>query len=268
MGSPVPIAISSFSRARYVDGKNEAELRLAIEKVGIAGITRMKAFSATFDNPARFPFIVSEIVLDLLQIQSKESTATSYITTLINREIKRAENNKLPGATVSECLEQQILLAEYLIPDLDDAPCILVHGDPTAENVIVDQDLNVKAIIDLGFAEIILLQFSTCFPNFLTHDFESEHEPVEAEYGSETDGPLVWRSRNIMMRRDREFYLQCVEKLSCGGPMLEKYYRLLAAEDEIRRYWWVVAATKLKVHRAMAACNWLRTGPALKPLSF
>lgn len=79
--------------------KKEVELRLAIEKVGILGITKLNTFSATFDNPARFPFIVSEwaegtqlrwtesypavpqrdkvlrsvarIVLDLLQIQNK-----------------------------------------------------------------------------------------------------------------------------------------------------------------------------------------------------
>lgn len=65
-----------------------------------------------------------------------------------------------------------------------------------------------------------------------------------------------------MMRRDWEFYLRCVEELSRGHPMLEAYYKLLAAEDEIKRYWWIMAATKLKVHRAMAACNWLRTDHA------
>ncbi|OBT74311.1 hypothetical protein VF21_06877 [Pseudogymnoascus sp. 05NY08] len=237
-----PLQFRAFPEHVVLTVKKEVELRLAIEKAGVQGIPRLKAF---------------------------KYTATSYITTLINRKIKRAENNKLPGATVSECLDQQSLIEEFLIPDLDDTPCVLVHGDLTAENVIVDEDFNVKAIIDLGFAEIIPLQFSACFPNFLTHDFESEHEPVEVEYGSSTDGPLVWRSRNTeIMRRDRAFYLECVEGFSRGDPMLGKYYELLATEDEIRRYWWIVAATKLKVHRAMAACNWLRTDHASKLPSF
>lgn len=119
-------------------------------------------------------------------------------------------------------------------------------------------------IIDLGFAEIIPLQFSACFPNFLTHEFDSPHEPVEVEHGSGAGGPLVWGARNTeMMRRDRAFYLQCVMELSTGDPMLEAYYQLLAAKNEIRRHWWLVAATKLKVHRAMAACNWLRTSPPI-----
>lgn len=113
-------------------------------------------------------------------------------------------------------------------------------------------------IIDLGFAEMIPLQFAACFPNFLTHDFQSLHDQAEVEHGN-THGPLVWRPKNTpMMRRDRAFYLQCVKELSEGDPMLEEYYRLLADKDEIRRYWWLMAATKLKVHRAMAACNWLR----------
>ncbi|OBT94441.1 hypothetical protein VE01_07189 [Pseudogymnoascus verrucosus] len=251
-----PLQFRAFPEHVVLTAKREAELRLAIEKSGIARMTRMKAFSATFDNPAQFPFIVSEWV-EGTQLRWTESfpelpqrdknIRPLHVTTLINRKIKRAENNKLPGAAVSECLDQQSLIAEYLIPDLDDPPCVLVHGDLTTENVIVDEDFNVKAIIDLGFAEIIPLQFSACFPNFLTHEFESLHEPFEAKHGSETDGPLVWRSKNTeVMRRDREFYLRCVEEFSRGDPMLEAYYELLAAEDEIKRYRWIMAATKLK----------------------
>ncbi|KAM5446987.1 hypothetical protein MaudCBS49596_006167 [Microsporum audouinii] len=266
--------------------EREVALRLAIEKNAITGIPKLKTFSATFNNLARFPYIavewaegtqlqwtetwpnvpqrdkviqsVAHTVISLLKIQNKEHTATSYITTLINRKIKRAQEGKLPGATEKECLDQQNLISEYLIPDLDQSPCVLVHGDLSTENIIIDLDFNVKAIIDLGFAEMIPLQFAACFPNFLTHDFQSLHDQVEVEHGN-THGPLVWRPKNTpMMRRDRAFYLQCVKELSEGDPMLEEYYRLLADKDEIRRYWWLMAATKLKVHRAMTACNWLR----------
>lgn len=86
-----------------------------------------------------------------------DETATSYITTLVNRKIKRARDNKLPAATVSECLDQQSLMAEYLIPNLDHAPCVLIHGDLTTENIIVDQDFNVKAYVPLS-----LLHMLTC----------------------------------------------------------------------------------------------------------
>ncbi|KAF3479708.1 uncharacterized protein GIQ15_06684 [Arthroderma uncinatum] len=151
------------------------------------------------------------------------------------------------------------LIAEYLIPSLDQSSCVLVHGDLSTENIIIDQDFNVKAIINLGFAEKIPFQLSACFPNFLTHDFQTPHDQVEVEYGNNTDGHLVCKPKNTpTMRRDRVFYLQCVKELSEGDPMLEEYYQLLASKDEIRRYWWLMAATKLKVHQAMAVCNWLR----------
>ncbi|OBT46060.1 hypothetical protein VE00_02881 [Pseudogymnoascus sp. WSF 3629] len=236
-----PLQFRAFPEHVMLTVKNEAELRLAIEKAGISVLHSIVLHVSLSSFPSgqkgRNCGGLKHIPRSHNGRKCFKYTATSYITTLINRKIKRAENNKLPGATISECLDQQSLIAEYLMPDLDDAPCVLVHGDLTAENVIVDEDFNVKAIINLGFAEIIPLQFSACFPNFLTHDFESLYEPVEVEHGSGTDGPLVWQSRNTeMMRRDREFYLRCVEEFSRGDSMLEKYYQLLAAEDEVRRY--------------------------------
>lgn len=94
-----PLQFRAFPAHVVQTVKKEVELRQAIEKAGIQGIMKLKAFSATFDNPARFPFVVSEwaegtqlrwtdsypalpqrnkvirsvarIVLDLLQIQNK-----------------------------------------------------------------------------------------------------------------------------------------------------------------------------------------------------
>lgn len=96
----LPLQFRAFPEHAVLTVKKEADLRLAIEKAGIQGIMRLRAFSATFENPARFPFIVSEwaegtqlrwtksypalpqrekvlrsvarIVVDLLQIQNKD----------------------------------------------------------------------------------------------------------------------------------------------------------------------------------------------------
>lgn len=189
---------------------------------------------------------------------------------------------------MSECLDQQNLIAKYLVQQLDQAPCILVHGDLTVENIIVDEEFKVKAYV-LPFPHSTLihlthnhavsstsdaqkssqLQFSACFPNFLTHEFQSPHEPLEVEHGSGADGPLVWQTRDTaMMRRDRAVYVQYVKEISRRDEILEVYYQLLASRDEIKRFLWLMAATKLKVHRAMAACNWLQkfgTDPQAKP---
>jgi hypothetical protein len=108
---PFPLQFRAFPEHVMLTVKNKAELRLAIEKAGISGITKLKAFSATFDSPARFPFIVSEwaegtqlpwtetypaqpqrekvlqsvarIVLDLLQIQNKGWSHVSCLLRLL-----------------------------------------------------------------------------------------------------------------------------------------------------------------------------------------
>jgi len=60
-----------------------------------------------------------------------------------------------------------------------------------------------------------------------------------------------------MMRRDRKFYLQCIhERAVVEGGILEDYYRVISREDEIKRHWWITAASQIDVHIAMVSCNW------------
>lgn len=60
-----------------------------------------------------------------------------------------------------------------------------------------------------------------------------------------------------MMRRDRKFYLQCIhERAVAEGGILEDYYRVISREDEIKRYWWIAAASQIDVHVAMVSCKW------------
>lgn len=103
------------------------------------------------------------------------------------------------------------------------------------------------SIIDLGWAELVPLQFAAVYPRFLTH------EPVKGE-------GYDWRARNTeQMEQDRAFYLECVKERASreeGNSMLMNYYRVLAREDEIARYWWLTAASRIDIHRAMAECDW------------
>ena len=45
---------------------------------------------------------------------------------------------------MAECLEQKRLIQDYWLPQLDDAFHVLVHGDLSANNVIVDEHFDVK----------------------------------------------------------------------------------------------------------------------------
>lgn len=60
-----------------------------------------------------------------------------------------------------------------------------------------------------------------------------------------------------MMRRDRQFFLDCVRDIARSvGGIAQDYYQLLARPDECSRYWWVKAIRLADVHVAMCACNW------------
>ena len=61
-----------------------------------------------------------------------------------------------------------------------------------------------------------------------------------------------------MMRRDHAYYLQCIhERAIVEGGMVEDYYQVISRQDEIKRYWWVVAGSQIDVHKAMASRNWV-----------
>ena len=77
-------------------------------------------------------------------IRTPGCTAKEYITKMIDRKIARAREKNLRGGTVSECLDQRSLTQEYWIPELDDASHVMVHGDLSANNIVVDEHLHVK----------------------------------------------------------------------------------------------------------------------------
>jgi len=45
---------------------------------------------------------------------------------------------------MAECLQQKHLILDYWLPELDDSYHILVHGDLSANNIIVDEHFDVK----------------------------------------------------------------------------------------------------------------------------
>ncbi|KAL9024041.1 MAG: hypothetical protein Q9196_006805 [Gyalolechia fulgens] len=273
--------------------EKEVRFRKAIERANISRFQQLIGYSSSCDNLVQAPFIalswtdgvrlqwtdqspadegdrnkvissIAQATIDLLSVRSigkfqidahhsgcyadpaQACSAREYITTKIDRKLLRAEKGELRGGTVAECLEQKRLIQDYWLPQLDDAFHVLVHGDLSANNVIVDEHFNVKCVIDLGWADFVPLQFAAVYPRFLTH------EPS-------WNGRMVkWpKESSPMMRRDREFYLQCVHQRAVAeGGMVEDYYRVLSREDEIQRYWWIAAASQIDIHIAMASCNW------------
>ncbi|KAK4189872.1 hypothetical protein QBC35DRAFT_379302 [Podospora australis] len=188
---------------------------------------------------------VANASLDLLRVQRPGETALEWITYKIDRKIARAKSNEPRGGTVTECEDQKQLIPKYWMPELDNAPHVLVHGDIAGNNIIVgNTPLAVQSFIDSGWAEFVPLQFAAVYPRFLTH------EPREGAQG--------FSARNTQqMKQDRAFYLECVEIRARreGGFELD-YHRTLSRNDEPSRYWWFTAASRIDIHRAMALCSW------------
>jgi hypothetical protein len=115
-----------------------------------------------------------------------------------------------------------------------DSPSLISHPSTNASD----------SIIDLGWAELLPLQFAAVYPRFLTY------EPNE--------GVLGFASRDTkQMREDRTYYLKCIHGRATreGGIALD-YYRVLSREDEPSRYWWFTAASRIDIHKAMVSCGW------------
>ena len=77
------------------------------------------------------------------------------------------------------------------------------------------------------------LLLKATYSAFLTHDPTQEGEG------------LNWAMRDTEeMHKDRAYYLKCVQHLAAlRGDLIEKYYKILARQDEVNKYWWFVPAS-------------------------
>ena len=154
------------------------------------------------------------------------------------------------------------LLERYWIPHLDKAPRVLVHGDLSANNIIVGMNSNLKrslsvdtrtvhgfadlvSILDSGWAEMVPLQFAATYPRFLTH------EPLQ-------HGSFDWTATDTnRMQKDRLVSRECIrDRAVHEGGVCQVYYDILCREDEINCHWWFVAISEADKHMAMVSCDW------------
>jgi len=180
----------------------------------------------------------------------------------IQRKIERAEKGSYSGGNVQSCKKQMSLLERYWIPYLDKEPRVLVHGDLSANNIIMDQHSNLKrlplvdtqsvydfanldSILDLGWAEMVPLQFAATYPRFLTHEPQSH-------------GTFDWVTTNTdCMQKDRLVFRECVrERAIHEGGFCQVYHDILCRDDEVKRYWWFIAISEADKHMAMESCDW------------
>jgi aminoglycoside phosphotransferase (APT) family kinase protein len=104
-------------------------------KVGI------ESFACCFFSWFFLERTISELTL-LLGI-----SARGEITAKMQRKIVRAKEGRYSGGDFISCIEQMDLLKKYWIPELDHAPRVLVHGDLSPNNIIVDEHYDVQGFV-------------------------------------------------------------------------------------------------------------------------
>jgi aminoglycoside phosphotransferase (APT) family kinase protein len=58
----------------------------------------------------------------------------------MDRKIKRVLSGQLHTAKLKDCLRQRSLIRRYMIPELNDSPWVMVHGDLSVANITTDSD--------------------------------------------------------------------------------------------------------------------------------
>ncbi|KAK3045709.1 hypothetical protein LTR09_012743 [Extremus antarcticus] len=156
----------------------EAELRNydELEAKGLPWAPKCHGRSLTFDNPAGYPFIVlswidgsklawtesfpqrplrddiltqmAKMQLDLIEytLENSHSTTTEFFERLLRNRRSRVEQFKFADLSLQDCLDQQALLSTILGADGSDTALAMDHGDFKPENIIVDQEYNVKGM--------------------------------------------------------------------------------------------------------------------------
>jgi hypothetical protein len=73
----------------------------------------------------------------------KGITVTEHLTRIIYHKIDRVRNGLLPEITEKDSLDQRNILSSVLLPELEDAPFTMDHGDLATQNIIIDAEHNV-----------------------------------------------------------------------------------------------------------------------------
>ncbi|KAL7786153.1 kinase-like domain-containing protein [Trichoderma afarasin] len=88
-----------------------------------------------------------------LVVLGSTSAATFFQRRMKNRSTQVREG-RAPGLSEEDCINQQALVCQVLGQDQNDTAFAVEHGDIKPSNIIVDEDYNIKCVIDWGFCHL------------------------------------------------------------------------------------------------------------------
>ncbi|EHK21060.1 uncharacterized protein TRIVIDRAFT_202272 [Trichoderma virens Gv29-8] len=186
--------------------QTEVRLLQTLESKGFRWSPRCCGFSPTFDNPIKYPFIIltwiegstltwdddfprqplrdvllgqiASIQLSLITctLENRSTSAAAFFQRRMGNRLAQVREGRIPGLSEKNCIEQQALVSQVLGEDQNDTAFAVEHGDIKPNNIIIDQDYNIKCIIDWGFAAFVPITKATGLPRFL---WSSDSDPAE-----------------------------------------------------------------------------------------
>lgn len=93
-------------------------------------------------------------------------TTTTWLTESVDRGLRRSVRQNKSGDAI-DYLIQRSMVPKHIVPEYDDSPWVVVHGDLHNGNIIVDEEFNIRGVIDWDFTFASPLQKAATFPKLL-----------------------------------------------------------------------------------------------------
>ncbi|OPB44569.1 hypothetical protein A0O28_0028880 [Trichoderma guizhouense] len=225
----------------------EVHILQKLEEKGFHWSPRCRGFNLTFDNPIKYPFIVltwvdgSPLTWDdnfpPQPLRGSTSAATFFQRRVKNRSTQVREG-RIPGLSEEDCIKQHAVVCQVLGQDQHDTAFAVEHGDIRPDNIIVDEDYNIKCVIDWGFATFVPISKAAGLPRFL--------------WSSDTDPAGVAPSQNLL--KDIRAYITCFSSQTLPKELSMPH--LQNTEDVYFRTLCLESTSSKQVHASMARAGW------------
>ncbi|KAK2791821.1 hypothetical protein FQN52_004504 [Onygenales sp. PD_12] len=262
----VPLFVRNASREAIVGlVQCEANVLRELEIKDFRWAAKLRGCSLTFDNDVGYPFValtwipgsplswsddvpprtvrdkilnqMAVIHVSLIECTKENSrvTATEHFSRIIENKIRRVRNGLLPEISEQDCFDQRNILSDVLLPELDNAPFTMDHGDLSPQNILVDSELNVTGVIDWGFSAKVPFQMAAGFPRFLR-----------------LQPPVLPPSP--VLRKDRESYITSLRGQS--SQLVSRMVLVQSPPDVDFRIYFLDSVISKGTHRWLASNRW------------
>ncbi|KKP06141.1 hypothetical protein THAR02_01744 [Trichoderma harzianum] len=226
----------------------EVRILQMLEANGFQWSPRCCGFSLALDNPIKYPFIIltwvegSPLTWDdnfPPQPRRGSTSAATFFQRRMKNRSTQVREGRIPGLSEEDCFNQQALVCQVLGQDQHDTAFAVEHGDIKPNNIIVDENYNIKcslyrSVIDWGFATFVPIAKAAGLPLFL--------------WSGDTDPAGVAPSQSLL--KDIRAYIACFQSHTL--PMALSKPHLNNTEDVYFRNLCLESTSSKQVHVSMA----------------